>query len=167
MNIQVTVRTLANKTQSIAVALRALAATRIMVGIPAESAARQPDPGQATTLTNAEIGYIQENGAPEAGIPPRPFLKPGVASVQTEIAAGLEKAGKFALEGRADAVDRQFHRVGALARDAVKMKIQTGPFLPLKPATLAARRRKGRMGTKPLLDSTQMRSAVNYVLRKK
>jgi hypothetical protein len=40
-------------------------------------------------------------------------------------------------------------------------------FAPLAAATLAARRRKGRTGTKPLIDTGQLRRAITYVLRRK
>ena len=143
----------------------ALGKARVMVGVPADKASRSGD-----TINNAALAYIQENGAPEVNIPPRPFMKPGVASVQPQIAAGLKKAGEFALQGRSDAVDRQFHRVGAIGRDAIKAKITDGPFVPLKPSTIAARKnkRKSRKNTdiKPLIDTGALRNSINYVVRK-
>jgi hypothetical protein len=142
----------------------ALGKARVMVGVPADKASRSGD-----TINNAALAYIQENGAPEVNIPPRPFMKPGVASVQPQIAAGLKKAGEFALQGRSDAVDRQFHRVGAIGRDAIKAKITDGPFVPLKPSTIAARKskRKSRNNTdvKPLIDTGALRASISYVIR--
>jgi hypothetical protein len=145
--------------------IQKLATTRVMVGVPADKADRKDGP-----INNAALAYIQENGAPEANIPPRPFMKPGVASVQPQLAAGLKKAGEFALQGRADAVNRQLHRVGAIGRDAIKAKITDGPFTPLKPSTIAARKskRKSRKNTdiKPLIDTGSLRNSIDYVLKK-
>jgi len=143
----------------------ALGRARVMVGVPADKASRSGD-----TINNAALAAIMENGAPEVNIPPRPFMKPGVASVQPQIAAGLKKAGEFALQGRADAVNRELHRVGTIGRDAIKAKITDGPFVPLKQSTIAARKskRKSRKNTdiKPLIDTGSLRNSIDYVLKK-
>lgn len=139
-----------------------LATTRVMVGVPAENGSRQ----DSQPINNAGLAYIHENGAPEAGIPARPFLKPGIETKQAEISEGLKKAGNAALDGKPDAVDRGFHRVGLIGQNAVRAKITDGPFTPLAEATLAARRARGRTGTKPLIDTGQLRNALTYVIRK-
>jgi hypothetical protein len=132
--------------------------------VPLDKTVRSGDP-----INNASLAYIMENGAPEANIPARPFMKPGVAAVQPQIAAGLKKAGEFALQGRADAVNRELHRVGAIGRDAIKAKMTDGPFEPLKPSTIAARKskRKSRNNTdvKPLIDTGSLRNSIDYVIR--
>jgi hypothetical protein len=153
-----------NNLAKISKAIDALGRSRVMVGVPSDKSSRSGDP-----ITNAALAAIMENGAPEVNIPPRPFLKPGIATVQPQIAAGLRRAGEFALQGRADAVDRQLHRVGAIGRDAIKAKITDGPFEPLKPATIAARKRKrkGRNNAdvKPLIDTGALRASISYVIR--
>lgn len=145
-------------------AIDALGRSRVMVGVPSDKASRSGD-----AINNAALAYIMENGAPEVNIPARPFLKPGIATVQPQIAAGLKKAGEFALQGRADAVNRELHRIGATGRDAVKRKLTDGPFEPLKPATIAARKnkRKNRNNTdiKPLIDTGALRASISYVIR--
>jgi hypothetical protein len=142
----------------------ALGRSRVMVGVPSDKTARSGDP-----INNASLAYIMEHGAPEANIPARPFMKPGIATVQPQIAAGLKKAGEFAMDGKADAVNRQLHRVGAIGRDAIKAKITDGPFAPLKPSTIAARKskRKSRTNTdiKPLIDTGALRASISYVIR--
>lgn len=153
-------------------AIELLASTRVMVGIPSDRAARDDGP-----INSAALGYIHENGAPEANIPARPFLIPGVATKKAEIIAGLKRVGELAFEGKPEAVMRQFHRIGMIGSMAVKRKITTGPFVPLAQRTIDARRRRSKgskyrrkavtaSDTKPLIDSAQMRNAVSYVLRK-
>lgn len=162
-----------DRVQEVIKGIDLLASQRVMVGIPADKAARK----DGSPISNAALLYIHDHGAPEVNIPARESLKPGVENVKGEIGDGLKKAGEFALDGRPDAVDRQFHRVGAIGRDAVKLKIGTGPFVPLKPSTIAKRRRRSKgskyrrkavtaADTTPLIDTAQMRNAVNYVLRK-
>jgi hypothetical protein len=157
-----------------------LANTRVMVGVPAEKGSRK-DGGP---INNAALAYIHENGAPEAGIPARPFLKPGIQTKDAEIEAGLVKTGRAALDGNPGAVDRGFNAVGLIGQNAVRAKITEGPFQPLSEATLRARAARGRKGAiqelanrkagmaasndlaKPLIDTGQMRNALTYVIRK-
>jgi len=141
----------------------ALTTTRVYVGIPAAKTERKDD--EELEITNALLGYVHENGAPEHNIPARPWLKPGVASVQNEITGLLRQAGQKALEGKVESITRIYNAVGLVAQNAVKKKITDGPFAALSPRTLAARRARGRTGTKPLIDTGQMRNAVTYVVR--
>lgn len=139
-----------------------LATTRVMVGVPAEKSSRK----DGSPVTSADLAYIHENGAPEAGIPARPFLKPGIANKQEEIEDRLKAVGNAALDGNVGAVDRGFNAVGLIGQNAVRAKINEGVPPPLKPATLAARRARGRTGDKPLIDTGQLRNALTYVIRK-
>jgi hypothetical protein len=148
-----------------AAGIQKLATTRVLVGVPADKAGRKDG-----SISNAALAYIHNVGAPEANIPARPFMEPGVEAKGKEIRDALGKAGELALDGGPEAVDRQFHRVGAIGRDAIKAKITDGPFEPLKPATIAARKskRKSRKNTdiKPLIDTAAMRNSIDYVLKK-
>jgi hypothetical protein len=146
-------------------ALKGLGEHQVLVGIPSETTQRQPEPGEPADITNAVVGYLMENGAPAANIPARPFLKPGVASVEEEIADRYEAGAKAALEGRVANIDAVHHAVGLMAVSAVKAKITEGPFVPLAESTLAARRRRGKKSDKPLIDSGQLRAAVTSVVR--
>lgn len=150
-----------DKWKQVAEGVRLLADTRVMVGIPQDRTERQ----QAQGLGNADLGYIHENGAPEVGIPARPFLVPGVQTVQPRIEKDLANAGRLAMEGKTESVMRQFHALGLRAQAAVRGKITSGPFAPLAAGTIAARKRRGRTGTKPLIDTGQLRAAINYVIR--
>lgn len=142
--------------------IASLASQRVMVGVPSSRAGRQAVKGQ--TINNAALAYIHNRGAPEAGIPARPFMEPGIASAKDRIIAALEVGVTAALDGKPDIVLRQYHRAGLIAQAAIRSKITTGPFIPLKPATLAARRRRGHTGTKPLIESGQLRASINYVI---
>jgi hypothetical protein len=165
MAIKTGLNVLVDNVAKMAAGIEVLATTRVMVGVPSDKAGRKDGP-----INNAALAYIHDKGAPEANIPARPFMEPGVESKASEIRDGIGKAGEFALDGKPDAVERQYHRVGAIGRDSIKAKITDGPFTPLKPATIAARKskRKSRNNTdiKPLIDIGAMRNAINYVIRK-
>jgi phage gpG-like protein len=147
-------------------ALKGLVEKRVLVGIPAENAQRQPDPDDSQPLSNAAIGYLMETGSPAANIPARPFLEPGVRDAADEIQRRLSATAKAALDGDASAVDKGLTAVGLVAEAAVKRRITEGSFEPLAPATLKARKARGRTSEKPLLDTGQLRNVVTHVIRR-
>lgn len=142
--------------------IQRLTSTRVMVGVPGD----KTDRDDASPVTNADLAYIEENGSPEANIPQRKFMYPGLEAAQDKLTDKLEQVGNAALDGRPDAVDRGFNQVGLIGQSAIRKKITDGPFVPLKPSTLAARRARGRTGMKPLIDKGELRAAINYVIRK-
>lgn len=136
-----------------------LARLHVLVGIPEDKTDRRDD-----GPTNAELLYIHENGAPEVGIPARPTLKPGIKDAQIEINRRLVLAGNAALDGKPSSVRNQFAAAGQAGASAVKAKINSNVGPALKPATLAARKRRGVKRTNTLVDTGQMRNAVTYVV---
>lgn len=155
----------ADNLEAVVKAIHQLTGDEILVGIPQANAARRNDDN--TSITNAEIGYIQETGSPAMNLPARPFLVPGIEAVQKLIAAKLEKAARAALDGSSDDVEKAFIAAGLVGQNGVRAQINDGDFAPLAEATLAARQRRGRTGTKPLIDTGQLRNSVTYVIRKK
>lgn len=149
----------------VAAGIELLASTRVMVGIPSEKTERREE-GSEEPINNAEIGYLMENGSPEANIPARKHFLPAMRGKQKETADGLRKAAELAMDGRPKAVAQQLARVGSINASAVKAYINAGVNPPLAPATLDARRRRGVKRTKPLIDTAQYRNAITYVIRK-
>lgn len=167
-------------------ALRELANTRVMVGIPSDDVERDPvATGKVITvkgrqgrpdivinqvvksnINNAELGYVHEFGSPASNIPARPFLIPGLKEGRGRWERYLRQAAEYALKGDAAGVQRAYHAAGLAAQAAVRAKIQSGPFQPLSPRTLAQRKARGVTRTAPLIDTAQMRNAITYVLRK-
>jgi hypothetical protein len=140
----------------------------VLVGVPSETSTRSPDDEDPNPdITNAEIGYLNETGEPEMNIPARPHLVPGVEQASPKVIARYKKAATSALDGDAAEMDKAHEFVGLLASDAVKDYIATGPFAPLSEATIKARARKGRTGTKPLIDTAQYLRSITYVVRKR
>lgn len=140
MTVQVTV----DKVKLVQAAIKELANTRVMVGIPSDKAART---GKGQAINNAQLGYIHEFGAPEVNIPARPSLYPGVRSVQdSSTIPRLKEAGKNALDGNKPAMLQQFHAIGLIASTAVKKRITDNIPPPLSPRTIAGRARQ--RGTK-------------------
>lgn len=140
-----------------------LVKSEVLVGIPAQTTERQ----DGEPINNATLGYIHENGAPAAGIPARPFLVPGVAAVEDKVAAQLGKAASASLAGDARAVNQRLHAAGMVAESSVKNTINAGVEPKLADSTIAARERRGRSGTVPLIDTGKLRNSITHVVRRK
>lgn len=165
-NIRVTI----DRTDDLMRALKALTKNEVLVGVPAENAMREPEPGETEAANNAVIGYVQEFGSPEKNIPARPFLVPGVASKQDEYVKRLKKAAQDALSGNLEAVSKAQHNIGLIAQRAVQKKMDDGPFAPLSPKTIYARKHRKeapRDSETPLIDKGLLRRAIAYVIRER
>jgi hypothetical protein len=130
-----------NKVPEVLAAMRFLAGNRVLVGIPAEKNEREDEDGNTTPIGNAAIGFIQENGDPEMHLPARPWLKPGVATVNDQTTIALKKAGKAALDGDKGKAQKIYIAIGLRAQGAVQRYMRnSGNFEPLSERTLEARR---------------------------
>ncbi|MGA3827388.1 hypothetical protein [Pseudomonas chlororaphis] len=142
-----------------------LANKQVLVGIPASKTERKE--GDEEPINNAQLGYIHEYGSPKANIPARPFLNPGVNRSQESINNHLQKAAKAAIDGNSEKVDVELNATGLIAQAGARNEITNGDLAPLAESTLEARRRRGRSGVKPLIDTGQLRNAITYVIREK
>lgn len=176
--MKVGLTTVVDKVAKTVEAIGYLASRRVMVGVTGEKAGRRDG-----SIDNASLAYIHENGAPEVGIPARPFLRPGVQDVQPRIVSYLNQAMTAALDGNKGKVERIYNAVGLVAQNSIRGKITAGLSPPLADSTLRARARRGRKGAKlelksraggaapgivyakPLLDTGQLRAAITYVVR--
>lgn len=146
--------------------LKALVAKDVLVGVPEAETERDPEPGEPTGITNAAIGYLNEFGSPAANIPARPHLYPGIDDAKDRIVAEQRGAITAALDGDLAGADMRLERMGLIGQASVRNRIITGPFVPLAPSTIAARKRLGHEGEAPLNMSGQYRQAITYVVRK-
>jgi hypothetical protein len=147
-------------------ALKAMLKQEVLVGVPEATAPRKD-----SKVNNALLAYVHDNGSPLAHIPRREFLRPGIKEGQDEIVRRFGAMGRATLAGDLTAVDKGLHSVGLAAQKAVRRKITVGPFTPLKPATIRARKRRHprRKNTTitPLIDTGALRASINYVVTNK
>jgi len=134
----------------------------VYAGVPSDHSQRK-EAGK----NNAALAYIHDNGAPEANIPARRFMRPGMNSIKGKVAKVLGGAAKAAMDSNTDAIDQGLNKAGLLAQNSIRKVINDGVDPPLAESTLAARRRRGRTGTKPLIDTAQLRNSISYVIRNK
>ncbi|AOK61995.1 hypothetical protein WM29_22980 [Burkholderia ubonensis] len=136
----------------------------VLVGVPDSTAGRK-DKGEP--LSNAEIGYIMENGSPANNIPARPHLVPGVQDAMPKFEPELQKGVEAALDGDLEKVEQRLNRAGILAQNSVRAKINSNIQPKLADSTLEARRRRGVMRENTLVDTAQYRNSITHVVRKK
>lgn len=149
-------------------AARTLTATAVLVGVPDQKTDRKDDAG----ITNAALAYIHTNGSPEANIPARPFLEPGVARKQQEIVDRLRDTAAAVYDGNGGVVERGLAAAGQIAASSAQAVIREGISPPLAQSTVDQRRAKyGRKAassdqTTPLIDTAQLVRSITFVLRK-
>ena len=176
------VRVSINNVSKLLASTNALATTEVMVGIPSNKALRSDKTG----INSAELGYIHEHGAPEVGIPARPFLEPTVKDKQTSlIEPTLRKAALAAFSGDPGKVTNLLSGLGQEVADAARDRIVAGIPPKLKDATIIARARRKQAykkakgakraelrakaledGGTPLIDTGQLMRSITWVLRK-
>lgn len=103
----------------------------------------------------AYVATIQEFGAPEVKIPPRPFFRPTIAAQSVTWNAEFAAMAKMVLTSGLDVRDGLDAMGLRIAGDVAKT-IQSVMAPPLKPSTI--RNKKG--ATKPLIDTGQMFQSI-------
>lgn len=137
----------------------------IAVGFPSETTGGQKYPNGATV---ALVATVQEFGNPDnrmpggaaAPIPPRPFLRGGMAKFARQDIGFVRDAVEGAVDGRYGFAQAKL-RIAVKAKDRVQREITQGDFEANSPVTVAL---KG--SNKPLIDTGKMRQAVDAVVRR-
>jgi hypothetical protein len=178
---------LVDKLPKLKIAFASLSKQDVLVGVPREDGMRKPEPGELSTMTNAMLAYIHDNGSPAANIPARPFMHPGIEAAKARIVTQFKIAGKKALDGDVAAIEQGLNKVGLLAQSSIRNAINEGIPPALATATIKGRIRArtavkgakmelasreagndaGTDNAKPLVATGQMRNAINFILRKK
>ena len=108
----------------------------------------------------AYVATIHEFGAPEQGIPARPFVQPAVRANKDDWVALMAIGIKQVQDGKESAFDA-LERVGLQAAGDVKTSLANVWSPPVKEATM--RNRKVAKGNpKPLDDTGQMMATINH-----
>lgn len=167
-----------DKTRAINSAMKRLGKMAVYIGIPTDS---DGDKRMKGPIRNSELGYIHEFGSETAGIPPRPFLKPGVESAKGELKKQLQAAAKAALQEDDAGMTAHLKEAAQKGEMAVKDYLTNADFEPIKVRTAANRwrdrktadLRKGEIaaiasgstnGLKPLINTGQLRDAVTGIV---
>lgn len=182
-----TIRMTRDRVAQVQQQLRVLRKKEILVGIPSDAQPRKEVVGEEPQPNNATIGYEMEYGVPSRNVPARPWLVPGMISVQDKAARQMVAAINAIVrprEGQVDS-DGRLTAAGLVAVTGIKKYINAGIDPALSKRTLEERAARGRKGAKqelanranipgytpstalakPLVDTAQFRNSVNYVVK--
>lgn len=174
-----------DRLKQVVAGIRAIPTKDVLVGVPAENGPRQDG-----EMNNAALLYLHENGAPEANIPARPSLFPGIRRARETIVKYLKQAANAAMGGKPEKMEKALAAAGFAGMSSVQSLIAEGVPPPLSDRTLQARARRRRgsgvgirrgarfelaaraggaepstLFAKPLLDTGQMNRAITFVVR--
>ncbi|EIL88533.1 putative bacteriophage protein [Rhodanobacter fulvus Jip2] len=149
--------------RSVLAAIKRATRENLLVGIPYYHTARPGEVG----ISNADLGYIHEFGAPAANIPARPALIPGVLAATKQATALMADGMSDEMAGQRGSAHISLHKAGLVAVNYVRQTITDGVEPELSEVTIRRRLERGRTGTTPLLDTGQYRNAFTYVIRHK
>ncbi len=114
----------------------------------------------------ALVAATQEFGSASKGIPPRATMRPAINEYRAEWSAAAASGFKAVADGRYTAAN-VLTLLGEAAAGAVRQNISQLNSPPLKPSTLAARRKAGIHSTKPLVASTLMITTCTYLVTRR
>ena len=111
--------------------------------------------------------YLKENGSPAWHAVPRPVLDPAVESEKFHITEQMGKAAAAAMDGNLEETRKRMRMAGMVAQNAARAWMNREHIAPNRPATAAAKMKKGSTDPQPLIDTGSLRKAIIYVVRKK
>ena len=141
----------------------ALSAGDVYVGVHKDDAERLPQNDEEETLNNAQIAAIHEFGL---GVPERSFLRSTIRAEQQRYKTLFAAEMRRELKRKHADPKRPLHVVGNVAASDVQQTIARGVQPGLSEATLEKRRERGFSGTKPLIETGQLKSSITYSVGK-
>jgi len=120
----------------------------------------------------AYVATIQEYGSPKEGIPPRSFMRTTIADKKSDWAK-LAKSGAKAIVAGNASPRMVMEGLGLAASGDIRKKISEISSPPLKPGTIANKKRKLAKGkkvgslTKPLVETSLMLSSLTSTVESK
>jgi len=136
---------------------RGLSDWRVRVGVQGVQAQAPRGFG----MTNGDLAVIHEFGAPKAGIPARPFVRPPLDTKEAHWRGRLASALEAAVKSGGDP-KQALHVVGEELRAEMVDRVKAGIPPPLQEATIA---RKGE--DTPLIDTGVLIGSISVVVDNK
>lgn len=117
-------------------------------------------------LTNAQIGYLNETGAPECNIPARPHLQPGAKAAIPDMQHVLNDGFAAIFQSRnfdTSQLPRYFEEAARFAEDHIKGLIRQGLSPPLSARALNERAKRGLSdSTRPLFYTGEYMDSITH-----
>lgn len=151
-------------------ALQFIRDTAVYVGISDADTKREEE---SIEVTNAELLFIHTNGSPAKNIPPRPVIEPAIEKDRDRLAKMMEKAAKYAFDGKLDQSLQQLKITGMRGQNISRDWFYNpdNGWKPDKPATIRVKKNKHKnvKGYDPrtLVDTSQMKNSITYFVKTK
>lgn len=144
--------------------LKKLAKSEVYVGVPAENAKRDGKYNINNIGNNAELLFILSHGSPLQHIPARPVLEPAIEDAKEDIGAALANASRAALNNDPAATNDALENAGMIAQNAARSWFENprNGWAANAPLTV-----KMKGSNKPMIDTSEMRKSIIYVVRAK
>jgi hypothetical protein len=133
----------------------------VLIGVPQEA-----NTVHSGGVTMAELMYIHSEGSPARHIPARPTIQIALAKpeVRKMCAEELNQGIDAGFNGLIGVAQTKYERAGMIGANAAKAVFGSGALAPLKPSTIARRKKHSAA---PLVDTGALRNSVTYVVRRK
>lgn len=131
----------------------------VRVGVPSGVKAQERQPDNTIKDGPADLALVaavNEFGAPEVGIPERPFLRRGIIHARAD-ARRLNRVSLWEVLHERMTLRAAMEKLGVFMVGSVQKEITDGEFAPNAPSTAE---RKG--STHPLIDTGQLRQSITY-----
>lgn len=109
---------------------------------------------------NAMIAFVMEFGSVSKNIPERSYLRSTILEQADKYSKILSETIPDAIKDGARPHDA-YSRLGIIAMNDVRLKIASGEFAALAPATI-----KRKKSSKPLIDTGMLRQSISYEVKK-
>jgi hypothetical protein len=116
-------------------------------------------------IGNIALAGILENGAPSMNVPPRPFMKPGLAAVKNEAREMMKKAATNLYEGKNDLALAVLEELGRKSVQSIQGMIGSNVPPRLDPGSVKRRKRRGIESTDTLVETQQLKESITYEIR--
>ncbi|BBE08584.1 Uncharacterized protein MCB1EB_0423 [Mycoavidus cysteinexigens] len=136
--------------------IKALGQKEICVGVIAKTASRKD---QKARFSNAQIAAVHEFGAPNKGIPARPFLRSTLIRNKQVYTEALATQMRKSVKQRQSA-EQAYQAVGLKAASDVQHEIRHGAHTPLKTTTIQRKK-----SSQPLIDIGQLHQSITSIVR--
>jgi len=148
--------------QAMQAALKELDSLQVLVGIPEDESMRKDG-----EISNAVLLYIHSNGSPANNLPARPVIEPALEDNKERIGTIMGAATKAAMAGDSAGMKAQLEKAGMAGQNAAKdwFTNPSNGFAPLQPSTAKQKERKGADVERPLIDTSDLRNSITYVVR--
>ena len=135
---------------------------KLMIGIPEKKSARK-----GGDITNVALAFIHTNGSPRRGIPPRPFLEPGLVTTGAldRISTLMGEAVRAAANGQQSEAVAILKAAGQVGENSVRAYISAGISPGLAESTKKAKAKKKSTSPVPLIDTGELLKSITYVIQ--